>query len=112
MTRAAMPHQLLELPSARGPVRCAYHPAEGVMAVIMVGGGDGGLDGPAAGLYPDLSETLRARGISALRLDFRIHRSPATSIPGCVTSARGSTSSLGRASSGRACWGTLSAARW
>ena len=76
MTRAAMPHQLVELPSARGPVRCAYHPAEGVMAVIMVGGGDGGLDGPAAGLYPDLSETLRARGISALRLDFRIHRFP------------------------------------
>lgn len=42
----------------------------------MVGGGDGGLDGPAEALYPDLSEDLRESGIVALRVDFRIHRFP------------------------------------
>ena len=42
----------------------------------MVGGGDGGLDGPAEKLYPDLAMDFAAGGIAALRLDFRIHRFP------------------------------------
>ena len=42
----------------------------------MVGGGDGGLDGPAEALYPDLAEDLAARGVAALRLDFRVHAFP------------------------------------
>lgn len=42
----------------------------------MVGGGDGGLDGPAEALYPDLAGDLQARGIGSLRLDFRVHRFP------------------------------------
>ncbi len=42
----------------------------------MVGGGDGGLDGPANALYPDLAADLAARGIAALRLDFRVHTFP------------------------------------
>lgn len=69
--------QELELPSSRGPVLCAYHPLPGAdAAVAMVGGADGGLVGPAEALYPDLAEDLRAWGIAALRLDFRIHRFP------------------------------------
>ena len=45
-------------------------------AVLMVGGGDGGLDGPANALYPDLAADLATRGIAALRLDFRVHTFP------------------------------------
>ena len=77
MTEPPAPEHL-ELPSERGPVPCTFHaPSDSpAAAVIMVGGGDGGLDGPADALYPDLSEDLRARGISALRVDFRIHQFP------------------------------------
>src|SRR5688500_11226186 len=41
----------------------------------MVGGGDGGLDGPAR-LYPDLADDLSLACIAALRLDFRVHSFP------------------------------------
>ena len=68
---------LVAVDSDRGPISCAYHPVpEAEAAVIMVGGGDGGLDGPAEKLYPDLAADLQTRGIDALRLDFRIHRFP------------------------------------
>ena len=71
------PARELDLPSERGPVHCAYHAAPGSeRAVIMVGGGDGGLDGPAGALYPELSEDLRAAGTGALRVDFRVHQFP------------------------------------
>ncbi len=81
MTEPPAPEQL-DLPSARGAVPCAYHTAPGgpapamEAAVIMVGGGDGGLDGPADALYPELSSDLGGRGIGALRVDFRIHQFP------------------------------------
>ena len=81
MTEVPPPREL-EVPSQRGPIRCAYHPPAGTerpgggAAVIMVGGGDGGLDGPADALYPDLAADLGAGGVGALRLDFRIHRFP------------------------------------
>ena len=69
--------QTLELPSDRGPIGCAFHEVpDAEAAVIMVGGGDGGLDGPAGALFPDLSEDLRSRGIGGLRVDFRIHQFP------------------------------------
>jgi hypothetical protein len=42
----------------------------------MVGGGDGGFDGPAEALYLDLVDDLGAIGCGALRLDFRIHKFP------------------------------------
>ncbi len=65
------------LPSGRGQIRCMYDLATGPeSAVIMVGGGDGGLDGPAEKLYPDLAQDLQGWGTGALRLDFRIHRFP------------------------------------
>lgn len=69
------------LPSERGALRCAYHAAPaaetaGGAAVVMVGGGDGGLDGPAEALYPELARALAGRGIAALRVDFRVHGFP------------------------------------
>jgi hypothetical protein len=67
----------VELPSPRGPVRCALHHVDGAAAaVVMVGGGDGGLDGPAEAIYPTLGADLAERGIATLRLDFRIHQFP------------------------------------
>ncbi len=76
MTETPAPSEL-RVPSERGPILCAYHAAPGARtAVIMVGGGDGGLDGPAEALYPDLSSDLAASGVAALRVDFRIHQFP------------------------------------
>lgn len=69
--------RLIDLESERGAIRCASSPAgDADAAVVMVGGGDGGLDGPANALYPDLASDLAARGIAALRLDFRVHTFP------------------------------------
>ena len=69
--------QIVDLDSERGAIRCAWHAVEDARAaVVMVGGGDGGLDGPANSLYPDLAADLAARGVAALRLDFRIHTFP------------------------------------
>src|SRR5688572_21296599 len=77
MTEAALDGaELLEIPSARGQIACAFTPAaEGAPVVGMVGGGDGGLDGPL-GLYPALARDLLEAGIGTLRIDFRIHRFP------------------------------------
>jgi alpha/beta superfamily hydrolase len=78
MTGAPPPDtaQLLEIPSERGAIRCAYtSPVPGAPVVIMVGGGDGGLDGPV-GLYVALAADLAAAGIGTLRVDFRVHRFP------------------------------------
>ena len=63
--------------SARGPVAARFHdadPARG--AILCVGGFDGGFDGPAEGLYRDLGDVLPPLGITVLRLDFRVKRSP------------------------------------
>ncbi|MSP21743.1 MAG: alpha/beta hydrolase [Dehalococcoidia bacterium] len=77
MTEALLdPARYLEIPSSRGPIACAYStPREGVPVVVMVGGGDGGLDGPV-GLYPALARDLLEAGLGTLRVDFRIHRFP------------------------------------
>jgi uncharacterized protein len=68
--------EAIEIASMLGPVRCRWHAGSGPAAVLMVGGGDGGFDGPAEALYPTLAADLNAIGIGALRLDFRIHRFP------------------------------------
>lgn len=67
----------LTLHCARGSIRCVYHalPATDA-AVVMVGGTDGGVDGPADALYPDLAADLGAVGAAVLRVDFRLHRAP------------------------------------
>ncbi len=65
------------LETARGPVHALYHAMPGSStALLAVGGGDGGFEGPANGLYPDLATLLAARGTATLRLDFRIHQFP------------------------------------
>lgn len=42
----------------------------------MVGGTDGGFDGPADAIYATLAKDLLEHNISSLRLDFRIHVAP------------------------------------
>ena len=59
--------------SSDAPAPRTNEPPKGV---VMVGGGDGGLDGPAEALYPTLAGDLAALGIAALRVDFRVHRFP------------------------------------
>lgn len=66
----------VDIPSARGTVVAALtSPRADAPVVVMVGGGDGGLDGPV-GLYVALAADLAAAGIATLRVDFRIHRFP------------------------------------
>lgn len=45
-------------------------------AVLCVGGFDGGFEGPAEGMYPELAAELPAAGVGVLRLDFRVKTSP------------------------------------
>src|SRR5688500_11574387 len=72
-----MPNNLVVIPSARGDVQALWHPAPAATAaVLMVGGFDGGFDGPAEAIYGTLADDLTARGIAARRVDFRIHTSP------------------------------------
>lgn len=71
------PGEPIELPTQRGPVRCLYHRGRrGAGAVLLVGGTDGGFDGPADRIYPALAEELSRAGIGALRMSFRILRAP------------------------------------
>ena len=67
----------VSLKTERGAVACVYHEGRpGSGAVVLVGGTDGGFDGPAGGIYATLAEDLAAEGIATLRLDFRLHRAP------------------------------------
>lgn len=67
----------MSIPSERGPVAAVYHPVAGAAAaVLMVGGTDGGFDGPADRLYPTLAQDLAARRVASLRVDFRSHEAP------------------------------------
>lgn len=73
--------ETIEIASARGPVLARFTAAEtapvsNASAVLLVGGADGGFDGPAEALYPTLVEDFAARGIASLRVDFRLHRFP------------------------------------
>ena len=65
------------IPSQRGDIEAAYHPAPGArVAVIWVGGTDGGVLGPADAIYPTLAEDLVPLGIASLRVAFRVLGSP------------------------------------
>jgi dienelactone hydrolase len=56
----------------RGTVGGVLHPAGGARdAVVMVGGAGGGIHGPA-GVYEELAARLRAEGVTALRLEYRV----------------------------------------
>lgn len=67
----------IELSTERGAVRCIFHRGRtDAGATLMVGGTDGGFDGPADGLYPTLADDLSKAGIGCLRLGFRILKAP------------------------------------
>ena len=75
--RDATPPEPVELATTRGQVQCLYHRGlPGAGAVLMVGGTDGGFDGPAERIYATLAEDLSRQGIGALRLSFRILTAP------------------------------------
>ncbi len=74
--------QALILNTTRGDIPCLLHDSEPMTdrAVLWVGGAAGGFGGPAGGINRDLSQELRAEGISSLRLHYRM---PNT-FPECV----------------------------
>jgi hypothetical protein len=64
--------QDLRLRTDDGTILCRYHPAlKGSAAVLWVFGAGGGLNGPAAGLYPRLAGYLAADHIASLELSYR-----------------------------------------
>ncbi len=70
--------ETVRMDAARGTVEARWDapPEPTSTALLMVGGGDGGFDGPAEALYPTLACDAVERGWGALRVDFRIHRFP------------------------------------
>jgi alpha-beta hydrolase superfamily lysophospholipase len=62
----------LRLRTDAGTIECRFHPVEDdEAAVIWVGGANGGLDGPAGGMYPRLAKQLAHTSIASLRLHYR-----------------------------------------
>jgi len=60
------------LRTSRGDISCVFTPCEGQPGVaLFVGGAMGGFDGPAGGIYKDLSTRLVEKGLSSLRLNYR-----------------------------------------
>lgn len=58
--------------TSRGDVPSIFHPApDAHLAAIYVCGAGGGFGGPAGGVYARLGESLRDKGISSLRLNYR-----------------------------------------
>ncbi len=68
--------------TVKGPVRAVYRQAGGPAAVLMVGGTDGGVLGPADAIYPTLAADLAQQGVASLSVDFRDR-----SIPGKLDEA-------------------------
>ncbi len=68
----------VEIATERGVVNARFTSgaAGDARAVLLVGGADGGFEGPAEALYPTLVEDFAGRGIASLRVDFRLHRFP------------------------------------
>jgi pimeloyl-ACP methyl ester carboxylesterase len=59
--------------TSRGDIPCLFHPCEGEDGVaVFLGGAMGGFDGPANGMYRRLAESLVGKGMSALRLHYRL----------------------------------------
>ena len=69
--------ECLELTSDKGVIHAKFsNPPLSTAAVLMVGGGDRGFDGPASAIYPSLAENLYGKGVAVLLLDYRIHSFP------------------------------------
>jgi len=63
----------LQLETRNGTVKVRlYEPADPTCAVIMVAGVGGDFDTPANQLYPKLGGALEAKGIAAMRVQFRV----------------------------------------
>jgi len=51
----------VQIQTERGPIACLYHEGKpGAGGVVLVGGTDGGFDGPASGIYATLADDLLA----------------------------------------------------
>lgn len=62
----------IRLQTNDGTIVCRYHAASsGNSAVLWVHSAQGGVDGPAGGLYARLSEQLLSTNVASLRLDYR-----------------------------------------
>lgn len=58
--------------TTRGPFDAMFHTRKGISrAVVMLGGANGGFDGPG-GLYPRLADELLKCGVGSLRLNYRV----------------------------------------
>ncbi len=56
----------------QGDIRAAYHEAPNAHAgVVWVWGANGGLEGPAEGIYARLADQLTAHGVTSIRVDYR-----------------------------------------
>lgn len=62
----------LLLHTTRGDIRAAYHEGFAARAgIVWVWGANGGLEGPASGVYRRLAEHFAPAGISSIRVDYR-----------------------------------------
>ena len=63
---------MVDLHTSRGLIETHLHPCEGKTGcAIFVGGGIGGVQGPADGVYERLSHDLVAKGVTSLRVQWR-----------------------------------------
>ncbi len=74
-SRDDQPGVSLVLRTTRGDIPVAYHQsAQPHAGIVWVWGAQGGLEGPAGGIYATLSEELMSEGITSLRVDYRLPR--------------------------------------
>lgn len=60
------------LHTTRGDIRAAFHQSPTPHAgIVWVWGANGGLEGPAEGIYGRLADHLAGEGISSIRVDYR-----------------------------------------
>ena len=73
----------------QGDIRAAYHEAPNAHAgVVWVWGADGGLEGPAEGIYARLADQLTAQGLTSIRVDYRHPRALMDSVGDTLVGVR------------------------
>lgn len=71
----------LILRTNRGTIPVAYHESQQPhAAIVWVWGANGGLDGPAEGIYARLADELISDGLTSLRVDYREPRNLTESV--------------------------------